>query len=67
MKNNKNTIIVNSLELGLEIVVSLLLFILVGIYCDNKFDISPIGVIVGVFLGIASTFAILYRFGVKNK
>ena len=67
MSNEKEKMIAKSLELGFEIVLSLLLFILLGLYLDKKFDISPIGILGGIFFGIGSSFTILLRFGVNKK
>ena len=67
MDNEKSKMIVKSLELGFEIVISLLLFTLLGLYIDKKFDISPWGILGGVFFGISSSFAILFKFGVSKK
>ena len=66
MDKEKGKMIAKSLELGFEIVVSLLLFILLGLYLDNKFNISPMGILGGIFFGIGSSFTILLRFGVKK-
>ena len=67
MNNDKGKMIVKALELGFEIVVSLLLFTFLGLYLDNKFNISPIGILCGVLLGVVSAFAILFKFGVSKK
>jgi len=67
MDNEKSKMIVKSLELGFEIVISLLLFTLLGLDIDKKFDISPWGILGGVFFGIGSSFAILFKFGVSKK
>ena len=67
MDREKNQLIARAMMLGSEIVISLLLFIFLGLYIDKKFDISPIGILGGVFLGIGTSFSILIRFGVNKK
>jgi len=67
MNKEKNQLIAKSFELGIEIVISLLLFIFLGVFIDKKFNISPIGILGGVFLGIGASFSILLKFGVNKK
>ena len=67
MDREKNQLIARAMMLGSEIVISLLLFIFLGLYIDKKFDISPIGILGGVFFGIGTSFSILIRFGVNKK
>ena len=67
MDKEKNSLVAKSFVLGGEIVTSIFLSIFLGLYLDKKFDISPIGILGGVFLGIGASFAILLRFGVSKK
>ena len=67
MDKEKNSLVAKSFVLGGEIVTSIFLSIFSGLYLDKKFDISPIGILGGVFLGIGASFAILLRFGVSKK
>ena len=67
MDKEKNQLIARAMMLGSEIVISLLLFIFLGLYIDKKLDISPFGILGGVFFGIGTSFSILIRFGVNKK
>jgi F0F1-type ATP synthase assembly protein I len=67
MDKEKNSLVAKAFALGGEIVTSIVLSIFFGLYLDKKFDISPIGILGGVFLGIGASFAILLRFGVNKK
>ena len=67
MDKERNRLIAKAMMLGSEIVISLLLFIFIGLYVDKKFDISPVGILGGVFFGIGTTFSILFKFGVNKK
>lgn len=67
MDKERNRLIAKAMMLGSEIVISLLLFVFLGLYVDKKFDISPIGILGGVFFGIGTTFSILLKFGVNKK
>ena len=67
MDKEKNSLVARAMALGGEIVTSIFLSIFLGLYLDKKFDISPIGILGGVFLGIGASFAILLRFGVSKK
>ena len=67
MKDSNVRSIAYAFELGLEIVISLVLPILLGIYLDKKFDISPWGIIICTLFAIACAFGVLFRFGVKTR
>jgi F0F1-type ATP synthase assembly protein I len=67
MDKERNRLIAKAMMLGSEIVISLFLFVFLGLYIDKKFDISPIGILGGVFLGIGTCFTILLKFGVNKK
>ncbi|MBE6124009.1 MAG: AtpZ/AtpI family protein [Erysipelotrichaceae bacterium] len=54
-------------ELGLEIIISLVLPVLLGVYLDKKMNISPWGTIGCTLFAIACAFGVLYRFGVKTR
>ena len=67
MDKEKNSQVARAFALGGEIVTSIFLSIFLGLFLDEKFDISPVGILGGVFLGIGASFAILLRFGVSKK
>ena len=39
-----------------SLIASILLFIFIGFYIDNHFDTSPVGIIIGMVLGLAVGF-----------
>jgi len=47
--------------IGLQFAAGIILFLFVGKWIDSKFGISPIGVILGVFIGAAASFYNVYR------
>ena len=49
------------LTLGGSVAISILLPVLIGHWIDGKLSISPIGVLIGLFLGLASAFYRLYE------
>ena len=67
MDKERNRLIAKSMMLGSEIVISLFLFVFLGLYIYKKFNISPIGILGGVFFGIGTCFTILLKFGVNKK
>ena len=67
MDKEKNSQVARAFALGGEIVTSIFLSIFLGLFLDKKFDISPVGILGGVFLGIGASFTILLRFGVSKK
>lgn len=67
MDKEKNSQVARAFALGGEIVTSIFLSIFLGLFLDEKFDISPVGILGGVFLGIGASFTILLRFGVSKK
>lgn len=67
MNGSDRRSIAYALELGLEIVISLVAPVLLGVYIDKKMNISPFGTICFTILAIGCAFGILYRFGVKTR
>ncbi len=53
--------------IGIEMAVSMVLPVLVGIYIDHRFDTTPWGVLVGAFLGMASMALKLYKVAVLSN
>ena len=49
------------LSLGGSIVISILLPVLAGRWVDERLYISPLGVLVGLFLGLAMAFYHVYE------
>lgn len=57
-------------DLGFYIVIPLLLGLFIGYLFDIKFGIKPIGVLIGIFLGLVASFYNLLRYirtNVENK
>lgn len=54
-------------QLGLELSVSVLIFIFAGYFLDNKLSTRPWFTLSGAFLGIVSVFYILWKNFVKRK
>lgn len=52
---------VDVMGLGIEMAVSMVLPILLGIYVDDTFGYQPWGVLVGVFLGLIAIISRLYK------
>jgi F0F1-type ATP synthase assembly protein I len=46
---------------GIEMAVSMVLPVLLGVYLDRHFNVSPWGVLLGVFFGIAAVASRLYK------
>ena len=49
------------LGLGIQFVISLVIFILLGYWLDKKLESSPLYILIGVFLGLFSGFFNLFR------
>jgi len=47
--------------IGLQFAAGIILFLFAGKWSDSSFGISPIGVILGVFVGAAASFYNVYR------
>lgn len=52
---------VDVMGLGIEMAVSMVLPILLGMYIDDTFGFQPWGVLVGVFLGLSAIISRLYK------
>mgnify|MGYP006279172221 CR=1 FL=1 len=48
------------LELGFLIAIPLVLFLVIGVFLDNKFNVFPFLTLAGIFLGILATFFDIY-------
>jgi len=46
---------------GLQFAISIVLFLLLGQWLDQKFDTSPVFLLLGVFVGGAAAFYSMYR------
>ncbi len=65
---NKNWVyVVKALQIGLEIFGMLFICVFVGLMIDRYFNISPIGVLAGSFLGVASCFYQILKIGGKGS
>ncbi len=54
-------------QLGLELSVSVLIFISIGYFLDNKLSSKPWFTLSGAFLGIVSVFYILWKDFIKRN
>lgn len=51
----------NSAGIGLQFAVSIVVFLFVGQWLDQKFDTSPVFLMLGVFVGGGAAFYSMYR------
>ena len=49
-----------ALSLGLDIATSITFPILLGLWIDQQFKVTPIGIILGIFIGLSLAFHRLY-------
>lgn len=49
------------MSLGLEFVISIVVGMGLGIWMDSLFNSKPMGLLIGLFLGIAAAFRSLFR------
>ncbi len=49
------------INLGIEIAVSVFVFVFSGYYIDKYFNTSPFGILAGVMVGIISVFYIIWK------
>jgi F0F1-type ATP synthase assembly protein I len=60
MPKERNTVFLG-LELGLVIATPMVGFLLLGIWIDDKCNIFPLGLILGVFLGIGTAIVVVLK------
>lgn len=53
--------------IGIEMAASMVLPVVLGIYLDHRFESSPWGVLIGVFLGMVSMALKLYKVAVSSN
>lgn len=51
----------NVTGLGIEMAVTMALPILLGVYIDRRFEVSPWGVLIGVLFGLLALISRLYK------
>ncbi|MDI6400555.1 AtpZ/AtpI family protein [Balneolaceae bacterium ANBcel3] len=54
------------LTLGAHIAASMLVPVLIGIYLDKTFDISPLGIIAGALLGFGGLISIVLKLAAEE-
>ncbi len=54
------------IALGIHIAASMIIPVVIGIYVDKRWDLSPWGVIVGALLGFGSLISIVIKLAVKT-
>jgi F0F1-type ATP synthase assembly protein I len=54
MKNDNQGWLYFSLivEIGLNMILAILIFFFLGLYCDNKFNLRGVGIISGIIIGV---------------
>lgn len=53
--------------IGIEMAASMVLPVVLGIYLDHRFESTPWGVLIGVFLGMVSMALKLYKVAVSSN
>ena len=53
------------LGLGFQIAGAILIPVLIGVYVDSVFNITPLGVIAGSIFGFAGLFAFIYKLSIE--
>lgn len=51
----KMTLVSFAYDLGISIIIPLLLFLLIGIWFDKRFDTKPLGIIAGLLISLIPT------------
>lgn len=54
------------IALGSQIAASMIVPVVIGIYADSRWDLSPWGVIIGALLGFGSLISIVLRLAAKT-
>ncbi len=54
------------IALGIHIAASMIIPVVIGIYVDKRWDLSPWGVIVGALLGFGSLISIVIKLAVRT-
>ncbi len=54
------------IALGIHIAASMIIPVVIGIYVDKRWDLSPWGVIVGALLGFGSLISIVIKLAVQT-
>lgn len=53
--------------IGIEMAASMVLPVVLGVYLDHRFESTPWGVLIGVFLGMVSMALKLYKVAVSSN
>ena len=59
--NNNKKIYLSLSSLGIEMGLSLAIFFFLGMWADERWQISPFGVVVGGVLGLITSFRLAYQ------